>query len=104
ERARRYAERAPERIPARDLDPREDELRELREHLPAPLRPDRAQDRLHLAGRAADDLPRHQLTVRHDRTRVLADRLAVAGHAVVGMDVEEDEVGADLGAARLLEL
>ena len=94
ERARRHAERAAERVPARDLDAGEDDLRELRPHLPAALAPDRAQDRLHVAGVVADDLPRHQLAVRDDRARVLADRLAVADDAVVGVDGEEDEVRA----------
>ncbi len=104
ERARRHAERAAERVPAGDLDPGEDDLRELRPHLPAALAPDRAQDRLHVAGRVADDLARHQLAVRDDRARVLADRLAVADDAVVGVDGEEDEVRADLRAARPVEL
>ena len=84
--------------------PGEDDLRELRPHLPAALAPDRAQDRLHVAGRVADDLPRHQLAVRDDRARVLADRLAVADDAVVGVHGEEDEVRADLRAARPVEL
>src|SRR5439155_23487485 len=102
--ARRNAERTAECVPAGHLDPREDELRELREHLPAAFRPDRAQDRLHVAGRVADDLARHQLAVRDDRARVLADRLAVAGDALVGVHREKHEVGADLGAARPVEL
>ena len=104
ERARRHAERAAERVPAGDLDPGEDDLRELRPHLPAAFAPDRAQDRLHVAGRATDDLARHQLAVRDDRARVLADRLAVADDAVVGVDGEEHEVRAELRAAGPVEL
>ena len=103
ERTRRDAQRPAERVPAGDLDPGEDDLRELRPHLPAAL-PRSAQDRLHVAGVVADDLPRHQLAVRDDRARVLADRLAVADDAVVGVHGEEDDVRAELRAARPVEL
>ena len=102
--ASRNAERAAERIPARDLDPRHHEARELRRRLPAALGPDRPQDRLDVAGRAADDLPRHQLPVRDGRAGVLADRLAVAGDALVRVHSEQDEVRSDLRAAGPVEL
>src|SRR5262245_37588786 len=98
ERPCRHAARAAECVPAGDLDPREDDLGELWPHSPAALTPDRAQDRLHVARRVTDDLPRHELAVRGDRARVLADRLAEADHAVVGVDGEEHDVRTDLRA------
>ena len=69
-----------------------------------PSRPDRAQDRLHVAGRTADELARHQLAVGDDGALVLADRLAVADDALVGVHGEEDEVRADLRPAGPVEL
>ena len=55
-------------------------------------------------GRAADELARHQLARTRRRPRVLADRLAVADHALVGVHGEEDEVRADLRPAGPVEL
>ena len=104
ERPARDAEGASERIPARDLDAREHELGELRPEPPPALGPDRAQDRLHVARRAADELAPHQLPVGDDGHGVLADGLAVAADALVGVDGEEDEVRAELRSARPVEL
>ena len=104
ERPRRHAERPAERIPARDLEPRDEEVRELGEHLPAALGPHRPQDRLDVAGRTADELAREQLAVRGDGALVLADRLSVAGDALVGVDGEEDEVRAHLRPAGPVKL
>ena len=78
ERPRGDSERAAQRVPAGDLEPGHEHVRELREHLPATLGPDRAQDRLDVARRAAHELARDQLAVGRDGALVLADRLPVA--------------------------
>ena len=70
---------------------------------PAAVAPELAEDRLDVAGRAADERARHQAAVGDDGGRVLADRLAVPGHALVGLDREEDEVHALLHAGALAE-
>ena len=98
------AERPSQSVPARRLDPREDELRELRRRLPAAARPDLVEDRLDLVHATADDLARERPAELGSRERHLADRLAPPDDAVLGMDGEQDEVGADLRAARPVEL
>ena len=92
-----------ERVPARDLEPAQDLLRPVRREPPAAVAPELAQDRLHVAGRAADERLRHPAAVGDDRGLVLADRLAVARRARVGLDREEDEVRALLHAGAPVE-
>ena len=98
------AERPSQGIPARRLDARDHKLRELRCRLPAAARPDLVEDRLDLVHAAADDLARDRLSELRSRERHLADRLAPPDHAVLGVDGEEDEVGAHLRAALPVEL